>query len=116
MVILVSKTKRLAMLNEYVSSKGGDTPYTHIDLFQANLYEVRKTASYDRFEQLKKERPKAAALIETIFTDNAAEVAHYFPPDISELRCAQMLAALNPGLDNDASRAKSALDSHIDDL
>lgn len=112
----MGKTEKLAMLNEYLSNANTETPYSHIDLFQANVYEVRKVASEDRFERLKKERPKAAALIQAIFTDNAAEVAHFFPPDISELRCSQMLAALNPGIDNEDSRAKNALDSHIDDL
>lgn len=109
-------TRHLAARNEYVRSRDDEQEYSAYQMLNPILHEVRQSACEKKFELFKRDRPKAAAFLEAVFTDNAAEVALYFPPDISELRCGQMLAALNPGNESGDSRAKNALDSHIDDL
>ena len=113
----MGKTQDLANKHRYLRNKeDAFDPYEQYDLFSATVYEVRKAASERKWLLFQKNRPKAAAFLTALFSDTAAEVSLYFPPDISELRCVQLLAAIKPGEEIESNRALDSIDSHIEDL
>ena len=90
--------------------------YSDYDYFNSTIHEIRKETNEELYKSFKKDRPRAALFLESLFGDMAKEVFSFFPPDMGETRCGALLALMTPPKEIDESRAINSLGSHIEEL